>query len=60
MKKESVVSHFGSMANVARALGIARSSVSGWGDLVPEKRAVRIERMTNGALTYDPTIYEKK
>ncbi|ANC41731.1 hypothetical protein EYY95_13945 [Hafnia alvei] len=59
MKKSDVVTYFGSAAKVARALNIARSSVSGWGVLVPEKRAAKIERMTSGALKYEPALYEQ-
>lgn len=59
MKKSDVVSYFGSAANVAKALKIARSSVSGWGELVPEKRAAKIDRMTAGVLKYDPANYEQ-
>ena len=53
MKTEDVIKHFGKKANVARALNIARSSVSEWGELVPERRAARLEKLTGGALKYD-------
>lgn len=59
MRTDDVVKHFGKKANIARALKIARSSVSGWGDLVPERRAVRLEKLTGGALKYDQSLYEK-
>lgn len=59
MKTADVISHFGKKANVARALKISRSSVSEWGDLVPEKRAARLEKITGGALKYDSALYEK-
>lgn len=39
MKTADVVSHFGKKANVARALKISRSSVSEWGEMVPERGA---------------------
>lgn len=35
MKTEDVIKHFGKKANVARALNIARSSVSEWGSWSP-------------------------
>ncbi|CAM4031909.1 MULTISPECIES: Cro/CI family transcriptional regulator [Lelliottia] len=59
MKTADVISHFGKKANVARALRISRSSVSEWGDIVPEKRAARLEKITGGALKYDSALYEK-
>ncbi|EHN8802015.1 Cro/CI family transcriptional regulator [Enterobacter asburiae] len=60
MKTEDVIKHFGKKANVARALNIARSSVSEWGELVPERRAARLEKITGGALKYDSVLYEHK
>ncbi|KNC93639.1 Cro/CI family transcriptional regulator [Trabulsiella odontotermitis] len=59
MKTADVVSHFGKKANVARALKISRSSVSEWGELVPERRAARLEKITGGALKYEASLYEK-
>ena len=59
MRTDDVVKHFGKKANIARALKIARSSVSGWGELVPERRAVRLEKITGGALKYDESLYGK-
>ncbi|WP_408877562.1 Cro/CI family transcriptional regulator [Klebsiella pneumoniae] len=31
MKKVDVITYFGSVGNVAKALGISHASVSGWG-----------------------------
>lgn len=60
MYKSSVVKHFNSrITDVAAACGIAISSVSVWGDIIPEKQALKLERLTNGVLKYDPALYEK-
>lgn len=58
MFKDDVVAYFGSKARVATALGISRGSVTKWKGIIPERRAVRIERMSNGVLRYDPAVYE--
>jgi transcriptional repressor of cell division inhibition gene dicB len=58
MLKTDVVRFFGRKANVARVLKIAPASVSGWGDLIPERQAARLERLTGGALVYKPELYQ--
>lgn len=57
MYKSRVIHYFQSASALARALHIARASVSGWGEIIPEKRALQIERITSGALSYDPALY---
>lgn len=59
MYKRCVIQYFDSAAAVARALGINRASISSWSDVIPEKRALQIERITSGALTYDSALYTK-
>jgi len=44
-----IISHFGSHANLARALGVTRVAVSLWRtDGIPPQRAIQIERLTGG------------
>lgn len=46
---EELIIHFGSLANMARALGVTRVAVSLWGaDGIPPQRAIQIERTTGG------------
>ena len=59
MKKDDVVSYFGSVGNVAKALGISHASVSGWGEVIPKGRAVEIQALTAEKLKVDPTLYAK-
>jgi len=59
MLKQDVVSHFGSPAATARALGITKSAVSQWGDNIPERMAYRVQTVTGGALTVDPNVYQR-
>lgn len=50
MKTKDAISYFGSQAELARALGISRQSVKGWGTKVPLARQYQIERLTAGKL----------
>ena len=60
MLKSDVIKHFGGVGAVAVRLDIKSAAVSQWGEIIPEKQAYRIERLTNGALTVDPANYQKK
>ncbi|CZW29671.1 MULTISPECIES: Cro/CI family transcriptional regulator [Enterobacter cloacae complex] len=59
MKKDDVVSYFGSVGNVAKALGISHASVSGWGEVIPKGRAFEIQALTSEELKVDPSLYAK-
>lgn len=52
-----VITHFGGTHKVAKVLGITGSAVSQWEEIIPERAALKLERITNGALKYDPTLY---
>jgi len=57
MKTKTVVEHFGSQARVAKALKITESAVSRWGKIVPIRRAVILQTLTNGELAVDIKDY---
>lgn len=59
MLKKIVVDYFGNQLKTAKALNLSRGYVSQWGDVIPEMQALRIEKLTNGALKYDPALYTK-
>ncbi len=59
MRKSDAITHFGNQSKLASTLGIAPASVSQWGEIIPEKQALRLERITDGALKYDPNLYKK-
>jgi DNA-binding transcriptional regulator YdaS (Cro superfamily) len=50
MTKQQAIDHYGSAANLARALGISRGAVTNWGDKIPPSRQWEIEVLTEGAL----------
>ncbi|GAB3528579.1 Cro/CI family transcriptional regulator [Photobacterium alginatilyticum] len=59
MRKSDVINHFKKRVNIAEALGISSGSISQWGDVIPEKQALRLEHLTNGKLKYDSSLYTK-
>jgi hypothetical protein len=54
MTTEEVVLFYGSKAAIARALGIKKASVSGWGDEPPHGRQCEIQILTKGKLKASP------
>ena len=59
MNKKSVISYFSSVTEAAKALSISQAAVSKWGKIIPEKQAMRLERITDGKLKYNSALYEK-
>lgn len=59
MFKQDLVAHFGTATAAAKALGVSKSTVSLWKDVVPWQYALLAEKATDGALKYDPNQYEK-
>jgi len=57
MKKAEAITYFGSQTKLANVLGIADPSVSQWGVIIPEKQAMKLERITGGKLIYEPELY---
>ncbi|HCT3403221.1 TPA: hypothetical protein OTT52_005591 [Klebsiella michiganensis] len=41
------------------ALGVTHSAVCQWGNVIPQKQAFVIERITKGKLKYDANLYQK-
>lgn len=54
MTTQEVIEFFGSKANVAKALGIKKPSVSGWGEVPPIGRQYQIQAITKGKLKASP------
>lgn len=60
MLKEDALAFFGSATKLAQAAGVSLPAVSRWGDVIPERRAARLDRATEGALKYDPGFYQEQ
>lgn len=59
MFKSDVINFYGTKAKVAKAAGVDPSAVSQWGELVPEGRAMRLQKASGGELQYDPKVYDE-
>lgn len=58
MRRDEVIAHFGTQMKVAEALGItSTSTVSEWGELIPLKRAIQVERLTKKKLKVNYSLY---
>ncbi|EHM6109635.1 MULTISPECIES: Cro/CI family transcriptional regulator [Citrobacter] len=57
MFKNDALAFFGSATKLAQAAGVSLPAVSRWGNVIPERRAARLDRVTDGALKYDPEFY---
>lgn len=57
MRKSDVLSHFKTQIAVAQKLGITKSAVSQWPEIIPEGMAYKLQVVTRGALLVDPTLY---
>lgn len=59
MRKETAIAHFGTEADLARALRISRQAVNKWPDVVPEGVAYKLQILTGGKLQVDQSCYTK-
>ncbi|CTW80790.1 Cro/Cl family transcriptional regulator [Escherichia coli] len=59
MRKSDVINYFGGVCKIAEALGIKHPSVSEWPEIIPEGRAYQLEKITNGKLKVDVSLYQK-
>lgn len=58
METQRVVDLYGTKAAIARALDISQVAVTRWGNVVPKGRALELERITNGELKCDLSLYK--
>jgi hypothetical protein len=58
MRKTDVLDYFdGRVQALADFLQVHRQTIYQWPELVPEGKAARLEKLTSGALRYDPSVY---
>lgn len=60
MLKKDVFTHFGGAIKTAKALGISKSAVFQWPELVPRGSAYKVQVITSGALQVNPELYPPK
>ncbi|MGU9869595.1 Cro/CI family transcriptional regulator [Kluyvera ascorbata] len=59
MLKQDLINYFGTATAAAKALGVSKSTVSLWKDIIPWQYALLAEKQTDGALVYDSKAYDK-
>lgn len=59
MLKSDVLAHFRTNVAVAQVLGISEAAVSQWGELIPPAAAHELSKKTDGALPFDPSLYNQ-
>lgn len=57
MRKTDVIEHFKTATAAAKAIGITKSAVSQWGEIVPEDKAYRLQEVTRRKLKVDKALY---
>ena len=60
MLKGDVLKFFGSKSVTAQQLDVSPSAVTQWKDIIPEKQAYKVEKITNGTLKVNPSLYNKR
>ncbi|EIP3426193.1 hypothetical protein LSE82_005056 [Salmonella enterica] len=60
MLKSSVLVFFGRQRLVAESLGISDQAVSAWPEIIPKCAALELEKITNGALKCDLSVYKNR
>lgn len=49
----------GAGRRISDLLGVSHSAVYQWPEIIPEGAALKLEKLTNGALKYDASLYPK-
>ncbi|MBR3425116.1 MAG: hypothetical protein IKG79_03615 [Neisseriaceae bacterium] len=60
MYKQEVIAYFGNQITIARKLGLTHTAIIRWKEIIPEIHAIKLERMTDGALKYDENLYKNR
>lgn len=59
MRKDDAVKYFGSQRAIAEKLELTDAAVSQWKEVIPERAALKLSRITKGKLVYNPDLYVK-
>ncbi|EBL9222312.1 hypothetical protein DNS57_10835 [Salmonella enterica] len=63
MYKKNTLIFFGSQGaikKISTILGISHSAVSQWPEIIPKGAALELEKITNGALKCDLSVYKNR
>lgn len=59
MLKSDVLDFFGSKIATAQVLKVSPSAVTQWKEIIPEKQAYKVERISKGKLKVNPDLYNR-
>jgi len=61
MRYATALAHYGTGIAIAQALGIKTQAVYQWKrtGIVPELRAMKLEKLSKGKIKVDPRVYEQ-
>lgn len=59
MTTNEAIQHFGSKAELARALDISNGAITQWGDEPPARRQRQMQRLTKGKLKISPSAQQE-
>lgn len=59
MLKTDVLKFFGSKIATAQILEVSPSAVTQWKEIIPEKQAYKVERISKGKLKVNPDLYHR-
>ncbi|EAU9424141.1 hypothetical protein EOI87_09950 [Salmonella enterica] len=60
MNKSSAIDFYGTQRAVAVALRVSDQAVSAWTEIIPKGAALELEKITNGALKCDLSVYKNR
>ncbi|MFK3763210.1 Cro/CI family transcriptional regulator [Serratia ureilytica] len=60
MKKANVLKRFGGTNATARALGVSKTTVSLWGEVIPWQYALLVSEVTNNELKFRRCDYPER
>ena len=59
MTTDQAITHFGSIKELAHALGVWPNSITRWGEYPPRHRQFELERITNGKLKIERGLIKR-
>ncbi|WP_118987095.1 Cro/CI family transcriptional regulator [Photorhabdus sp. CRCIA-P01] len=59
MFKDDAIKFFGNQRAIAEKLNVSDAAVSQWKNVIPERATLKLNRITNGKLKYNPELYNK-
>jgi DNA-binding transcriptional regulator YdaS (Cro superfamily) len=59
MFKDTAIAYYGTQEKLAAVLGIKQAAIPQWGEIIPEKQAMKLSLITKGTLKYNSALCSK-